>query len=352
MTHLSRLLFAVCCCLGLGLAGTGVAAELEVIAVDKIGHSILFIDPRTRKVTHRIVVPARPHVVAISADVRTAVVPIYGDGIYGNNPNPGHHLLVIDLPSRSIRRTIDIAPLKAPHQALFGPDGRCYVTCEASGVVAVVDIDRGIVLGKIPNGSTGCHRMVMTRDGKTLFTENENAATFVSVLDTETRVLKRRMELNVSMQGIELSPSDSTLIVLTGDGPHMKVFDAKDFHHISDVRLNNHKLPAQISRFTPDGTRLLVSSFSEPLLTIMPADDLNSQQTLAIGEGPMDMAFHPNGETVWVANHNAGTISVVSINPFQELHRFSAGKGVETLGFYDREAFSTALGPHHPGELP
>ncbi len=62
------------------------------------------------------------------------------------------------------------------------------------------------------------------------------------------------------------------------------------------------------------------------------------------------MAFHSNGETVWVANHNAGTISVVSINPFQELHRFSAGKGVATLEFYDREAFSTALGPHHPGE--
>ena len=57
------------------------------------------------------------------------------------------------------------------------------------------------------------------------------------------------------------------------------------------------------------------------------------------------MAFHPKGETVWVANHNAGTISVVSINPFRELHRFSAGKGVETLEFYDRETFSTALGP-------
>jgi hypothetical protein len=128
----------------------------------------------------------------------------------------------------------------------------------------------------------------------------------------------------------------------------MKVFDAKDFHHISDVRLNNHKLPAQIFRFTPDGTQLLASSFSEPLLRIMPADDLNSQQTLAIGEGPMDMAFDPNGETVWGANHNAGTISVVWINPLQELHRFSVGKGVETLEFYDREGFRTALGPHHP----
>jgi hypothetical protein len=68
---------------------------------------------------------------------------------------------------------------------------------------------------------------------------------------------------------------------VTGNGPRVKVFDAKDFHHISDVRLKNHKLPVQISRYTPDGTRLLVSRFSEPLLTIMPADDLNSQQTMA-----------------------------------------------------------------------
>lgn len=334
---------ALCFWIGTAFIGVSVGGELEVIAVDKIGHAILFINPETRKVIHSFPTPARPHVVAILPDGQTAVVPIYGDGIYGNNPNPGHHILVIDLPSRSIRNTIDIAPLKAPHQGVFAVDGRCYITCEDSGVVAIVDIEQRTVLGTITNGSTGCHRMVITRDGKTVFTENEDAGKFVSVLDTEKKDLCRRIALDTSMQGIALSPNDSTLILLTGDGPQLKVIDAKNFKHVSDVRLKNHKQPAQIANFTPDGKYLLVSSFSEPLLTIMRADDLQSQQTLKIGEGPMDMAFHPDGNTVWVANHNEGSISIVSISPFKESHRSAAGKGVETLAFYDRSTFDVRL---------
>ena len=184
------LLLSLCFWIGTGFTGVSVADELEVIAVDKIGHAILFINPETRKVIHSFPAPARPHVVAISPNGHTAVVPIYGDGIYGNNPNPGHHILVVDLVSRSIRNRIDIAPLKAPHQAVFGVDGRCYITCEDSGVIAIVDIEQRTVLGTIPNGSTGCHRMVITKDGKTVFTENEDAAVFVSVLDTAKKDLR------------------------------------------------------------------------------------------------------------------------------------------------------------------
>ena len=52
-----------------------------LIAVDKIGNQILFLDPKTYATTLTLDAFApRVHELAISPDHRTAYVPIYGDG--------------------------------------------------------------------------------------------------------------------------------------------------------------------------------------------------------------------------------------------------------------------------------
>ena len=55
-----------------------------LVAVDKIGNQILFLDPKTYATTLTLDAFApRVHELAISPDHRTAYVPIYGDGIHG-----------------------------------------------------------------------------------------------------------------------------------------------------------------------------------------------------------------------------------------------------------------------------
>jgi hypothetical protein len=72
-----------------------------LIAVDKIGNQILFLDPLTYVTTLTLDAFApRVHELAISPDHRTAYVPIYGDGIHGKNPHPGHLIAVFDLVAR------------------------------------------------------------------------------------------------------------------------------------------------------------------------------------------------------------------------------------------------------------
>jgi hypothetical protein len=72
-----------------------------LIAVDKIGNQILFLDPKSYATTLTLDAFApRVHELAISPDHRTAYVPIYGDGIHGNNPHPGHLIALFDLVAR------------------------------------------------------------------------------------------------------------------------------------------------------------------------------------------------------------------------------------------------------------
>src|SRR5215475_15871553 len=58
-----------------------------VIAVDKMGGKVLFLDPDTHATTHVLDdFEPLPHELLVAPQSLTAYVPIYGDGIHGRNP--------------------------------------------------------------------------------------------------------------------------------------------------------------------------------------------------------------------------------------------------------------------------
>ncbi|HET9569585.1 MAG TPA: hypothetical protein VFP16_14510, partial [Vicinamibacterales bacterium] len=68
-----------------------------VLLIDKLGGQIRFVDPVTYKERAAFKVATNPHDFALTADRKTANVPLYGDGIYGRNPNPGHEVVIVDM---------------------------------------------------------------------------------------------------------------------------------------------------------------------------------------------------------------------------------------------------------------
>ena len=83
-----------------------------MIAVDKIGCKILFLNPHTYE-TETVLdgFQRTVHELLVIPETGLAYVPIFGDGIHGRNPNPGHQLHVIDLLKRKVAETIDLSPL-------------------------------------------------------------------------------------------------------------------------------------------------------------------------------------------------------------------------------------------------
>ena len=87
------------------LAGALVAAKVDlnnptgktgVMMVDKLGAHVRFFDPATWKETGNIEMGVNPHDFVVTADHKTAYIPIYGDGVYGKNPHPGHEVAIRD----------------------------------------------------------------------------------------------------------------------------------------------------------------------------------------------------------------------------------------------------------------
>src|ERR1700760_813388 len=95
-----------------------------LIAVDKMGGKVLFLDPVSHAATLTLDDFERvPHELLAVPQAETAYVPIYGDGIHGRNPNPGHLLSIVDLAARRHVAHIDLSPYIAPHGLQIGPDG-------------------------------------------------------------------------------------------------------------------------------------------------------------------------------------------------------------------------------------
>jgi len=302
-----------------------------MIGVDKMGAEILFLDPKTYKVEKTLKGFQRTvHELLVVPETGIAYVPIFGDGIHGRNPNPGHVLCVIDLKNRTHAADIDLRPYIAPHTLNLGPDGFVYITCENSAVVAVIDRATNTVVDAINSGSTNGHRLIIAPDGQRLYTENEEDST-VSVIDLRKRKLLGKIATPRALAGITISPDGRTVIAVDDIEPTLFLIDTVAGKVEATVRLEGVPEAAQIARFSPDNKVLAVTSLKSNSVSLIDPS-FRQQAAVKVGEQPMDMAFR--GDELFVACQGDGSVHVVDVPQRRNKHHFKAGTGCESLGFF------------------
>lgn len=300
--------------------------------VDKLGAHVRFLDPVTMRERSALKLPANPHDFVLSPDHRRAYVPIYGSGVYNQNPDPKHHLYVIDLTRRAVARVIDLSPYKSPHGIQIAPDGTLWVTAELDRKIVHVDPARGRVIEAIDvEGSA--HWMAILPDGSKMYVANKDDRLFVSVVDLKTRKVVARVPMAKGTQGITASPDGKLIIAMDLVAPVMVVIDPKTDQVVERIRLQGQSGGAYKAYFSPDGKWLLTMVGS--MVTIFDAANLNGlQRVLKVGAFPMGIGFSADGATAVVANHGDGTVSVLDLATARVTKTFKAGIGIETLGYY------------------
>jgi len=306
-----------------------------MIAVDKMGGKVLFLNPDTyatevvidgfpRTVHELLLVPETGNSAAM------AYVPIFGDGIHGRNPNPQHELCVFDLARRAHVATIDLRPYIAPHTLKLGPDGLIYITCENSAVVAVIDRSANKVVEAIDSGSTNGHRLIIAPDGKRLYTENEEDGT-VSVIDLPARKLLGKIKTPRPLAGIAISPDGGTVIAVDDAQPTLFLIDTEAGFVREELPLKDVPKAAQIARYAPDNSLIAVTSLNSDTVSLIDPS-FKAQSAIKVGSQPMDMAFR--GDELFIACQADGSVHIIDIPNKRAKGSFKAGTGCESLGFF------------------
>jgi len=302
-----------------------------MIAVDKMGAKILFINPATYETETVLEGFQRTvHELLVMPETGLAYVPIFGDGIHGRNPNPGHTLCVIDLVARKRLADIDLRPYSAPHTLRLGADGLIYITCENSAVVAVIDPKTHKVIDAIQSGSTNAHRLCITNDGQRIYTDNEEDAT-VSVIDVPNRKLLGKIALPQPIAGIAVSGDGRTVVTVSDETPVLFLIDAVSGQVARELRLEGVPKPAQIVRYSPDDKLVVVSSLNSDTVSVIDSS-FGAQTAIPVGSQPMDFTFR--GDELFVGCQGDGTMHVIDIPNRRHKGSFKAGTGCESVGFY------------------
>jgi len=197
-------------------------------------------------------------------------------------------------------------------------------------VVAVIDRASHKVVDAINSGSTNGHRLIISPDGRRLYTENEEDAT-VSVIDLPKRKLLGKIATPRPLAGIAISADGRTVVAVDDIEPALFLIDTASEQVAHTVRLEGVDEAAQIARYSDDFGLIGVTSLKSGTVSLIDPS-FRRQTAIKVGEQPMDMAFH--GNELFVACQGDGSVHVIDIPGRRHKTSFQAGKGCESLGFF------------------
>lgn len=270
------------------------------------------------------------HEIAVSADGRTAFMPIYGSTGVGKPGIDGHEMLVIDLPSRAVVAHVDFGRGVRPHLPVLDPvSGMLYVTTELDKTITVIDPRTRKIVGTVPTGQEQSHMLVLSHDGKRGYTANVGPGT-VSVLDMVGRKTLAVIPIAEKVQRISISNDDK--LVFTSDviKPQLAVID---------TATNKLKMWIPLpgmgygTAATPDGKWLLVAIPATNQVAVVDLKSMQVAKTIDVPSIPQEVLVRPDGKVAYVSCNMSGKVAAINLATWNVDKLIVAGKLADGLGW-------------------
>jgi YVTN family beta-propeller protein len=301
-----------------------------LLVANKGDHTLGIIDPVSgRQVAAVKQSGVTGHEVAASPDGKTAYVPIYGDSGVGRPGSDGRTLDVIDVAARRRVATIDFGAAERPHCAVFGPDGRLYVTTELTESVKVIDPRTNAVVGTLPTDQKESHMLALSGDGRTAYTSNVGAGT-VSVIDVATRKVTSVVTVAARAQRIALSADGGRLFTADQDVPRLAVIDTKTNKLVLGVALPG---VAYGTAPTPDGRFLVMALPGLNQVGVLDLKSMEVVRTLDVPKAPQEVLVRPDGRVAYVSCDASGQVAEIDLAEWKVARLIQAGPMADGLAW-------------------
>jgi DNA-binding beta-propeller fold protein YncE len=301
------------------------AKPFVVVANQRSGVATL-VELTSGRVSH-VDLDAKPHEVAVSPDTRVAALTIPSEGFRN-----GRKIVVLDLATAKIARTIDIGAYKNPHGVAFVSDSVALVGTLAGTSAVYVDVRNGRVLRSVDGLPENPYIVKTTTTGRAYVSSPHSSK--VTEMDIASARVMRTIDIPDDPAGIAVTADGKELFAAvwrqsTGGG--IAIFDL-------DGGIVAAKLPATQPRritVTADG-KLVVASDRDDLRIIDRASRQVRSVALGRNAGGSGVACAPDSTRCYVALSEAGEIVEVDVSAGRVLRRFAAQKGADGLAYVAR----------------
>lgn len=284
------------------------AATGSLLVLNKADNTMAIINPATLRVVATVSTGEGPHEMTVSADGKLAFVANYGAQTHG------HSLSVIDIAARKEIRRVELGPLLRPH-GIEEKDGKVYFISELTRTVGRYDFTADKIDWIAGTGQEGGHMLVLTPDGRKMYTANRISNTVSAVaVDTGTLSAPGRM-VHISTgkrpEGMAVSPDGAEVwIGNTGDGT-IDIIDVASNTIKQSFAVG--KVPIRM-KFTPDGKNVLVSDNGTGELIVIDAAARKVIKRVKAEASPVGILIRPDGKKAYIARSGSGMVSVFDLD--------------------------------------
>ncbi|MCO7519350.1 MULTISPECIES: cytochrome D1 domain-containing protein [unclassified Pseudomonas] len=320
------------------LAGAPQANADDILLVgNKADASVSALDTRNGQELLRLPVGSGPHEVVVSGNGLLAVV-----GNYGAQGTANNSLSVIDWPSRTVVRTIDLGQDSRPHGIRFLPDSqRVVVTTEDSERLLIVDLAQGKVLDRIEVGGGKPHMVALSPGADRAYVTHVDGGS-LSVVDLLHKKKIAEIPTGQGSEGVAVTPTGTQVWVSNRAGDDVAIVDTQRLE-VTD-RIRTGVFPIRIA-MTPNGKYALVTCAKSAELAVI--DVVAKKEIKRIGlarEGaeyrrtqlgeealPIGAVVSPDGQRVYVAISGGDEVAVIDTANWSEKARWKAGPEPDAL---------------------
>lgn len=354
------------------LAGAGASASAQtpsptLLVLEKNANVLDIVDPSTLKILARVPSGPDPHEVEASSDGKFAYI-----SNYGGSDSTLHTISVVDLVTQKALSPINLGALHSTHGLDF-VGGKLYFTAETNKVVGRYDPATQSIDLLLGTGQDRTHMVFASADGEKLFTANVSSGT-ISIIEhiaqpnggfgppagangpangapnapmapppgpPQGGPRKTWRVTNVpagrGAEGFDVSPDGKELWAANAEDGTITILDitAKKVVQTVPISLNH----ANRLKFTPDGTRVLVSglfggpSSGDANLVVLDVASRKEIKKLSLGGGSAGILVVPDGSRAFVAVSAADKVVVLDLKSLEITGQISTGKQPDGLAW-------------------
>ncbi len=305
----------------------------NLIVTAKTAHKVHFLDAATLTMRATIDMPGSTHELALSADGRIAYGTVYGDGVFAKRVNPDRRIVVIDLPSQSLSRVIDLGAVYAPHGVMMDERGTLWSSGELGNAVLAIDPAGGKV-EPIDVGNTAHWVAVSHATGKVFASVKSD---YLVAIDAARRAVIDRIALPHVVEGLAVTPDGATVYACAQDAAELYVVDARTHEVTRTVPIHGadaQKKQMRRVRVSPDNAYVVVSSNQDHRAEIYEAGGLKQIASMPTKRSPMGFGFAPGGKLAYLCCHDDAEVLEFELATGRITRTFSTAAGCEFIIAY------------------